>query len=117
MLFIHLREVRLFCYHGVFEEEKILGGEFEVDLSVGFEAKTFPVTNLDQTIDYTQLYQLVKDRMATPTPLLETLATEIALEIQQRYSEVAKIFVSIKKLYPPVNNFEGSMGVSFVWIK
>lgn len=117
MLFIHLRGVRLFCHHGVFEEEKILGGEFEVDLSVGFEVKNFPVTNLDQTIDYTMLYQLVKDRMAIPTPLLETLATEITQEIQQRYTEVAKISVSIKKLYPPVNNFEGSLGVSFEWIK
>jgi dihydroneopterin aldolase len=117
MMFIHLRNLSVFGFHGVFEEERILGAEFGIDVSVGFELRYLPVTELDQTIDYTQLSQLVKARMSIPTPLLETIATEIAEEIRKQYSEVVKISVSIKKLYPPVNNFEGSLGVSFEWIK
>jgi 7,8-dihydroneopterin aldolase/epimerase/oxygenase len=99
------------------EEERILGNEFEVNLSVGFEPSQLPVTKFEQTIDYTLLYQHVKQRMSVPTPLLETLATVIAAEIQSRYSQVTKISIRIKKLYPPVNNFEGSLGVSFEWNK
>ncbi len=117
MMFIYLRGLRLCGHHGVFEEERILGGKFEVDLSVGFEPLHFPISALNQTIDYTQLYQLVKNRMKIPTPLLETLATEITQNIQQQYNEVLSISISIKKLYPPINNFEGSLGVSFEWTK
>jgi dihydroneopterin aldolase len=117
MLLIHLHNLKFHAYHGVFEEERIIGNDYEVNLSVGFEPKQFPIQHLNQTLDYTQLYQLVKKRMSQPTPLLETIATEIAAEIQSQYSEVAKISISIKKLYPPVNNFEGSVGVSFEWNK
>jgi dihydroneopterin aldolase len=117
MMVIHLHAIRFRGFHGVHEEERILGGEFEVDLSVSFKPGESIISELDQTIDYTRLYDLVKKRMATPTPLLETIATEIASVIQSEYSEIIKISISIKKLYPPVNNFEGSVGVSFEWNK
>lgn len=117
MLFIHLNNLHFYSYHGVYQEEQLLGGDFEVNVSVGFEPQQMPICELHQTIDYTQLHQLVKNRMAIPTPLLETLATEIAQQIRQQYSEVQKISVSIKKLYPPVNSFQGSLGVSFEWTK
>jgi len=117
MMFIHLQRLRLFGHHGIYKEEQLLGGEFEVDLTVGFNPLRLPISALNQTIDYTELSQLVKKRMSIPTPLLETLVTEIAAEIQQKYSEVLSISISIKKLYPPVNNFEGSLGVSFEWTK
>jgi dihydroneopterin aldolase len=76
-----------------------------------------PVYHLHQTLDYTELYSIVKKRMAIPTPLLETIATEMVEEIRSTYSEAEKISISIKKLYPPVNNFEGSVGISFEWNK
>jgi dihydroneopterin aldolase len=117
MLFIHLYNLRFYGHHGVFEEEKILGNEYEVNISVGFEPAAFPVMHIDETIDYTVVYQLVKARMAVPTRLLETIATELAAEIRSKYSQAGKISISIKKLYPPVNNFEGAVGVSFEWNK
>jgi 7,8-dihydroneopterin aldolase/epimerase/oxygenase len=117
MMYIHLHKLRFHSFHGLYEEEKILGNDYEVDVSVGFMPQEVPIHHLDQTLDYTALFSLVKQRMAMPTPLLETLVTEIAMEIQSQYSEVTKISVSIKKLYPPVNNFEGSVGVSFEWTK
>jgi dihydroneopterin aldolase len=117
MLFVHLDNLRLFCHHGLHAEEKILGNEYEVNVTVGFEPARLPVIELNDTIDYTVLVRLVKKRMSQPTPLLETLATEIAGEIRKGYSEVSKIFISIKKLYPPVNSSEGSLGVSFEWNK
>jgi dihydroneopterin aldolase len=117
MLFIHLHNVRFFCRHGLHEEETLLGNEYEVNVSVGIAPVSLPVYQLDQTIDYTELLHIVKTRMELPTALLETLATEIAREIQSRYPRVEKISISIRKLYPPVNSFEGSLGVSFEWNK
>jgi dihydroneopterin aldolase len=117
MLFIHLHQLKFHAYHGIFEEEKVLGNQYEVNLSVGFDTPVLPIRELDQTIDYTALYTLVKNRMARPTPLLETIITELVEEIRSGYPMVTKISISVKKLYPPVNSFEGAVGVSFEWNK
>ncbi len=117
MLSIHLHNLHFFSFHGLHEEEAVLGNEYEVNLAVSFQPRNFPVRELEETLDYTKLYKLVKLRMAQPTPLLETIATEIVEAIRSQHSQVQKISISIKKLYPPINNFEGAVGVSFEWNK
>ncbi len=117
MVFIHLHNLRFFSFHGVHEEEKILGNDYEANISVGFEPSTNIIRHLDETLDYTAIFQLVKQRMDIPTPLLETIAMEISAAIQSKYTSVTKISVSIKKLHPPINNFKGAVGVSFEWNK
>jgi 7,8-dihydroneopterin aldolase/epimerase/oxygenase len=117
MMFIHLHNLNFYSFHGVHEEERILGADYELNISAGFGPSTDIIRELDETLDYTAVYDLVKQRMAVPTPLLETIAMEISAAIQSKYPSVDKIFISIKKLYPPINNFEGSVGVSFEWNK
>lgn len=117
MMYIHLHNLRFYSFHGVHEEEKILGGDYEVNISVGFEPATKAIHHLNETLDYTSIFQMVKQRMSIPTPLLETIAMEISAALQDKFPSVAKISISVKKLYPPINNFEGSVGVSFEWNK
>jgi len=81
MLKIELSKLQFHSYHGVHEDEGKAGGDFEVNLVVYFEPVVLPVRHLNETIDYTQLYAVVKRRMERRTRLLETLATEIADEI------------------------------------
>ncbi len=100
-------------YHGVHEEESKAGGNFEVNLVVYFEPLVLPVRHLNETIDYTQLYALIKRRMEKPTRLLETLATEIADEILNSFLNVQQLEVSIKKLNPPIPFFNGSVAASY----
>lgn len=110
---IHLRNVRLYAYHGLNAGEEVLGGEFEINLTVSFIPATFLIRNIEQTIDYTAVYEIVAERMTKPSPLLETVATEIAGEIIDKFSVVAEVVISIFKLHSPINNFEGSVGVTF----
>lgn len=117
MLFVHLKQVRYHGYHGVHAEELVLGNDFEVNLTVGFELTHARVTELGHTIDYTSLEAIVHRRMQEPTQLLETLVTDITLQIRERFPQVREISISIHKLYPVLNNFEGSLGVSFEWKK
>lgn len=113
MLKIELSKLQFYGYHGVHEEESKTGGNFEVDLIVYFKPFAFPVHHLNETIDYTQLYAVVKQRMEKPTKLLETLATEIANEILNIFYTVLEVEVSIKKLNPPIPSFKGSVAVSY----
>lgn len=113
MLKIELTNLQFHGYHGVHEEEKRAGGDFEVNLVVYFKPVNFPVRHLNETIDYTQLYALVKQRMERPTRLIETLATEIAAEILSRFLPVESLEVSIRKLNPPIPFFHGSVAASY----
>lgn len=116
-MYVHLHNLRFRSFHGLYEEERMVGNEYEVNLDVGFEPASFPVHEISDTLDYTVLHRIVKERMAIPTPLLETIATEIAEKIRAGFPSVSKISISVKKLFPPVNNFEGAVGVSFEWNK
>jgi dihydroneopterin aldolase len=113
MLSIHLHNINFFSHHGIHEEERILGNEFEVNITVKHSPKQLPVKHLSDTIDYISVYELVKKKMGIPTPLLETLATEIAKQILEEFTLAEVVSISIRKRYPPVSQLQGSVGVSF----
>lgn len=110
---VHLQRVKFFGFHGVHAGEKLTGGEFEVNLTTHYTPIQIPVKEIHQTIDYTALLSIVRERMQRPAHLLETLATEIAGEIIAEFSTVTEVEISISKLHPPIENFEGSAGVTF----
>ena len=113
MLTIKLNDLRFYGYHGVYEEENITGGDFDVNVVVHFEPVKIPVRHMDETIDYTRLYDLVKRRMNKPTRLIETLAMEIAQEILDTFSIADNIEVTVIKLNPPIPFFRGNISATY----
>lgn len=107
-----LKDLQFFAFHGLYEEEKILGNDFKVNLEIGYTLHHFPARNIEDTIDYAAVYQLVKSRMAIPTPLLETLVAEIAIDILAQFSLSDYVTITVEKMRPPVPQFIGSLGVS-----
>ena len=113
MLKIELSNLQFHGFHGVYEEENKAGGDYEVELTVYLEPRKIPDRHLDETIDYTRLYQVVKQHMEQPTPLLETLTTEIAQEILSTYQKAEEVCVKIKKLNPPIPFFNGHVSAEY----
>ena len=112
MFTIQLSNLKFFAFHGVHEEERILGGEFEVNAELSFKEPN-TVTSFDQTIDYVKIYALIKQRMSVPTALLETVAQDLAENIYAINNRIASVSINIKKTNPPIANFQGLVGVSF----
>lgn len=110
---IQLQKIRIFGFHGLVEGEEIIGGEFEANLTVTCEPNQMIINKIEETVDYTKLLEIVKRRMQKPAHLVETLATEIASEIIANFSIVTAVDISIYKLHPPIENFEGSVGVTY----
>ena len=113
LLQIHLKNLQFFAYHGIYEEERKLGNHFEMNISIHVNANSIPVLHMKDSIDYVSVYNLVAKRMAIPTPLLETVITEIAQSILAQFSLALKVEIAIDKKTPPIPSFEGSVGVSF----
>lgn len=112
-LIISLQNVRFFAHHGVFEEERILGNEFAVNLSLTVKAPKEMLTELEQTINYAEVYRIVNERFSSPTPLLETLAMQIAGALKQAFPSLKKVGIQIAKLHPPIAAFTGSVSVTY----
>jgi 7,8-dihydroneopterin aldolase/epimerase/oxygenase len=112
MFTIHLKNLRFFSFHGVYGEEKVLGNEYEVNADVTFNVAD-TVTELEQTVNYVNIYNLIKQRMNIPTALLETVAQGLVHDIHTLDERIISIKVSVIKLYPPITNFRGSVGVSY----
>lgn len=109
---IELKCLRFFSYHGWLEEEAKTGNEFEVEMSIQMKV-VGEIVAIDQTVNYARVYELIKEEMAAPQKLLETVAQRIGVRIEQEFSSILSIYISIKKLTAPIPNFIGSVGVSY----
>ncbi len=109
---IHLSNLKFFSFHGLYEEEKILGGEFIVDATVNFNV-TGSIASIEQTIDYSKIYDVIKQRMAVPTALLETVAQDLADIVYAGDNRITSINICITKVNPPISNFRGNVGVQY----
>jgi len=108
---ISLNKLLFVGYHGLYPEEKKLGNNYAVDIDIDFNPKEGLIDQLDQTIDYVQVYTIVKKWMEIPTPLLETLVGKIADELLLSQPLAKKVLVKITKLHLPIPLFEGNVSV------
>lgn len=113
MLIIELKGLQFYAYHGIYEAEKKTGGNFEADIIIKHQPAAIPILHLHETIDYTEIYSLVQMAVQQPTPLLETLVTNIASSILTTFSLAEEVSVTIKKLQPPIIGFTGEVAISF----
>lgn len=109
---IQLEKLRFFAFHGLYNEEKQGGNEFEMDLYLSFRQDDGIITRLDQTLNYAAVYQLLKEEMQRPRELLETFLTELGEILKERYPRITYIKATLYKLTVPVENFIGKIGVS-----
>ena len=110
---IELKSVIFFAFHGLHDEERKTGNEYEVDLSVKYITDGKKITKIDETINYVKLFEIVKQEMEQPRNLLETVAISIADKIQGQFSQVKEVEVRINKKNPPIVNFSGSVAVLY----
>lgn len=110
---VQLHNLRFFANHGLFDEERLAGNEFEVNILMVIDAPEKTVTKIEETINYTEVHRITKEVFSKPTPLLETLAMKIADAVKGEFVALKKIQVQIIKLHPPITGFNGSVSVSF----
>jgi dihydroneopterin aldolase len=112
MLSIHLQQLQFRAFHGLYEEEKLNGNDFIVDVTIQYHPpKT--IHAIEETINYVAVFELVKNRMSIATELLETVAMDTAKLILEKFILAETVQVFIKKLNPPIVDFNGTVGVSF----
>jgi len=100
---ILLEGLSFYGFHGVRPEERTLGQQFLVDLSVYLDlSKPGDSDLLSDTISYTDLYQTVKAVVQDETyNLLEAVAQTIATRVLASFP-VEAVWTRVTKLSPPI---------------
>ncbi len=113
---IMLENMSFYSFHGHYPEEQKAGTRFTVSLTIDADLKKPSVTDdLNDAIDYTRVYDIVKQEMQVPSKLLEHLAGRIINSLRKEFKDIEKVTVKVTKLNPPLGGKTG--GVSIVMTK
>lgn len=100
---IKVTNIKVFAHHGCLKEETLIGSDYRVDIKVSADLKTSAKSdNLNDTVDYVFLNRVVKEEMAEPSKLLESVAGRIIKRIFKEDQFVEKVTISISKINPPI---------------
>ena len=100
---ITVEGIRVFSHHGHLPEEAKLGGHFIVNVWVNADTLEVEKTDdLDDTVDYVKIIDIVKEQMAIRANMIEVPAKRIvdAILLLQK---VQKVKVEVEKIQPPID--------------
>lgn len=110
---VFIKDARFHAFHGVMEQERKVGNEFSVSLSVDVPYSVGMEEDiLEGTVSYADLYGIIADEMKTPRNLLEAVAISIGNRVINRFEAVSSGSVTIVKMQPPISGMSGEAGVT-----
>lgn len=100
---ISIEGMEFYAYHGHFAEEQLIGTWFIVDLFLTTDTSVAEKSdNLHDTVNYMEVYQLVKREMETSSKLLEHVGRRILDTVRNHFSTVEHARVKVRKMNPPL---------------
>ncbi len=113
---IYINQMEFYGYHGVFPEETKLGQRYVVDVTLETNLKEAGKTDdLDKTINYAEIYEVVKAIVeGPPYKLVEAVAETISEQIIERFSLVIACTIKVIKPNPPIAGHYHSVAVEIV---
>ena len=117
-MYIRLEGIKLFGYHGVLPQENRVGAIYTVNLRLKTDYLAAAKSdNLEDTINYAEVYQVVKEEMKIPSKLLENVSYRIAQKIMETFSAVQAIEISLYKENPPMEAECKDVGVEATYTR
>ena len=103
-LSIILDNLKFYAYHGVLEQERKVGGEYSVDVRLDVKNAENAIYNdeLEGTINYADVYNLIKAEMQEPSSLLEHIAGRITEKLFCKFPTIEFAEIKICKRNPPM---------------
>lgn len=104
LLTVAINRMRVTARHGLLPQERLVGNDFEVSVSVDIDAdvEALMADAIDVSVSYADLADVIREVMLTPCDLLEAVAARIYQAIKMGFPNVMGGVVTIKKLTPPI---------------
>ncbi len=102
-MYIHLKGLKVFAYHGVLPLENKVGAEYTIDLSLKTDFSMAAENDcLERTVDYAAVFHAVREEMAVASKLLEHAAFRIAQRIFADFPAIDEVCIGLYKQNPPM---------------
>jgi dihydroneopterin aldolase len=99
---ISLEGMEFYAYHGYYAEEQKKGNHFLIDAKVIVQLDSAKMDDLNSTINYEEIYVLVKREMEQPSRLLEDVAKRILDAVFMKFKNIDYAEIGVSKLNPPI---------------
>jgi dihydroneopterin aldolase len=95
--------MEFYAYHGCFSEEQLIGTWFVVDIFLDVDTSQAEQSdNLHHTVNYLEVYQVIKREMEVNSKLLEHVGRRILDAVGQRFTQVNHARIKVRKMNPPL---------------
>ncbi len=111
---IEVNGIKVYGYHGCLDEEALVGTWFEADVSLEYDYTESALTDdLNKTIDYVRVRELVEQEIKTRAKLIETVIKRMADSLKQEFPGIESMRLVLKKHNAPIGGEVGH--VAMVW--
>lgn len=115
--YIYLRNLRIYAYHGVLKQERIVGNDYVVNVKIKYPiGKSAMSDDVKDTLDYGNVCQIVTHEMSIPGNILEGVACRICNELCNEFPQIEEINIDLRKLNPPMGVDSDGAGVELTII-
>ena len=111
---IQLHNLEFYAYHGLLPQERVVGGHYRVDVEISLTPPLRALTEdvIDDTVNYAEVYALIRQQMEQPVNLLEHLAHRITKGLYAQFPQIQAVKLSVTKVTPPISGI-ACEGASF----
>lgn len=107
-----LKKMEFFAFHGCYPQERIDGNNFIVHIEFNYSMlEASKSDQLEHSIDYTKVFEVVKRKMESPVNLLEFLVAQIGEALQKEFPAVSSWKIKVEKCHPPIDGKIESVGI------
>ena len=109
---IKINNMKFHSYIGVYEEEKKIGQNIEIDLIISLSKEIIKNDDINSTLSYGDCYRKIEKIVkVSRVDLLETLALDIIKEMKKMNEKIEYVQVNIRKLAVPINGIFDSVEI------
>ena len=99
-----IRSAEFYAYHGVKSEEQALGGKYQVDLDLYYNAtKAIINDDVSSALNYEEAMYCIEEAIVGENyNLIETIANEILNMLMEKFPTLEKATVRVRKMNAPI---------------
>jgi dihydroneopterin aldolase len=97
---VSLKGLEFFSYHGYYPEERKAGNKFVIDIEVTLKSFDSNDDNINDTVNYLDLFKICEKEMANTQKLLETVVFNIISTVKNDLNNVTSGKVKLEKMSP-----------------
>jgi 7,8-dihydroneopterin aldolase/epimerase/oxygenase len=110
---IEIEGMEFYSYHGHYEEERIVGNRFLLDLRLEADCDIAAKSdNIRDAINYQVAYKIIREQMLEKSHLLENIAQRILDALYINMKGIKKATIKVRKMNPPMGGQIKSVSVT-----